>query len=73
MDAKDIEIIRRTRLFAGLSADSTLHLLHGAVPRKHAKGQMIFEQGDGASAVFMQTHFGADSVLDGAFRVLNVT
>lgn len=27
----------------------------------------------GASAVFMQTHFGADSVLDSAFRVLNVT
>lgn len=26
----------------------------------------------GASAVFMQTQFGADSVLDGAFRVLNV-
>ncbi len=27
----------------------------------------------GASAVFMQTQFGADSVLDGAFRLLNVT
>ena len=27
----------------------------------------------GASGVFMMTHFGADSVLDGAFRLLNVT
>ena len=53
MDANDIEIIRRTRLFAGLSADSTLHLLHGAVPRKYAKGQMIFEQGDDASAFYI--------------------
>lgn len=27
----------------------------------------------GASGVFMQAHFGSDSVLDGAFRLLNVT
>jgi HK97 family phage major capsid protein len=27
----------------------------------------------GASGVFMMAHFGSDSVLDGAFRVLNVT
>lgn len=53
MDAKDLEIIRRTRLFAGLSAESTLQLLHGAVPRKHPKGQMIFEQGADASAFYI--------------------
>lgn len=53
MDARDLEIIQRTRLFAGLSQESTLQLLHGSVPRVHAKNHMIFEQGDEACAFYI--------------------
>lgn len=53
MDSSDLEIIQRTRLFAGLSRDSMLHLVNGAVPRNHAKNHMIFEQGDDASALYI--------------------
>lgn len=53
MDAKDIQIIQKTRLFTGLTQESMLHLLHGSSPRTHAKNHMIFEQGDEASAFYI--------------------
>ncbi|MCK5274387.1 MAG: cyclic nucleotide-binding domain-containing protein, partial [Alphaproteobacteria bacterium] len=53
MDAKDIQIIQKTRLFTGLTQESMLHLLHGSLPRTHAKNHMIFEQGDEASAFYI--------------------
>jgi CRP-like cAMP-binding protein len=53
MDAKDIQIIQKTRLFTGLTQESTQHLLHGSAPRLFAKNHMIFEQGDEASAFYI--------------------
>ena len=53
MDAKDLEIIQRTRLFAGLKRDSMQHLLQGSVPRLYAKNHMLFEQGDEATAFYI--------------------
>lgn len=72
MDAKDIEIIQRTRIFTGLTEESTRHLLQGVAPRTHAKNHMIFEQGDPAAAfyivlegwvkVFRPSHSGDEAV-----------
>lgn len=53
MDANDLQTIHRTRLFAGLTQESMLQLLHGAAPRPHAKNHMIFEQGDKATAFYI--------------------
>ena len=53
MDAKDLEIIQRARLFAGLNRESMLQLLHGSLPRRHAKNQMLFEQGEEAQAFYI--------------------
>lgn len=61
MDAKDIEIIRRTRLFAGLTEESMLHLLHGSAARFYRKGHLLFEMGEPASAFYI--------VLDGWVKV----
>lgn len=61
IEEKDLDTIRRTHLFAGLSQQSTLYLLQGSAPRLHAKNHMIFEQGDDASAFYI--------VLDGWVKV----
>ncbi len=53
MDSKDLEIVGRAPLFAGLSSEARDSLLRGSAPRRYAKGQMLFEQGDDASAFFI--------------------
>ena len=53
MDVNDLEVIQRARLFAGLNRESMLKLLHGSVPRAHAKNQMLFEQGEEAQAFYI--------------------
>lgn len=53
MDAQDLEIVGRAPLFAGLSPQARLNLLHGATPRRFAKGQLLFEQGDDAIAFYI--------------------
>lgn len=53
MESADLEIIHRTPLFAGLTHESMLHLLHGSVPRVHPKNHMIFEQGEEARAFYI--------------------
>lgn len=61
MDERDVEIIGRAPLFAGLAPEARLALLHGAAPRRYAKGHMLFEQGDEALAFYV--------VLDGWVKV----
>lgn len=53
MDPKDFEIVCGTRLFAGLDRDAVAGLLRGSAPRRHPKGQMLFEQGDPAIAFYI--------------------
>lgn len=53
MDPRDLEVIEKTRLFAGLARESVIHLLHGAAPRMHPKNHIVFEQGDEASAFYI--------------------
>lgn len=53
MDAKDLTIVCATRLFAGLDPQAVSSLLQGSAPRTHAKGQMLFDQGDSADAFFI--------------------
>lgn len=53
MDAKDLEIVGRAPLFAGLSPEARLGLLHGTAPRRYTKGHMLFEQGEDALAFYI--------------------
>ena len=72
MDARDLEIIQKTPLFAGLTRESTLQLLQGSAPRTHSKNHMIFEQGEEAHAfyivlegwvkIFRPSHSGDEAV-----------
>ncbi|UCH74507.1 MAG: Crp/Fnr family transcriptional regulator [Rhodospirillales bacterium] len=61
MDERELSIVCGTRLFAGLKPEAVSKLLHGAAPRTHAKGQMLFEQGEPANAFYI--------VLDGWVKV----
>jgi CRP-like cAMP-binding protein len=61
MEARDLEIVRNTRLFAGIKPDAVLSLLHGTAPRTYRRGQLLFEQGDDATAFYI--------VLDGWVKV----
>jgi CRP-like cAMP-binding protein len=40
-------------MFAGLNHEAMLQLLHGSVPRQHAKNHMLFEQGEDAQAFYI--------------------
>lgn len=53
MDERDVAIMCRAPLFAGLPCHVTRELVSGAVPRTYAKGQMIFQVGDPADSFFV--------------------
>lgn len=53
MDEKDLKIVCGTRLFAGLDPEAVSSLLQGSAPRRHLKGQMLFEQGDPANTFYI--------------------
>lgn len=65
MDARDLEVVGRAPLFAGLTDEARLGLLQGSVPRRYPKGQMLFDQGDEAGAFFV--------VIDGWVKVFRAS
>jgi CRP-like cAMP-binding protein len=65
MERQDLEILRRTPLFAGLERPQLDGLLRGVSVRDHPKGQLLFQQGDTADRFYV--------VLGGWVKIFRVT
>lgn len=65
MDSRDLETLKRARLFAALDEEALLSLVQGTVPRSYPKGQVIFQHGEPADAFYI--------VLDGWVKVFRAS